>query len=609
MNIVYFNLCMLLMLIIVKALKEKHCFENKKRVRKDINMDPTMHPVKQRNVIYFSGHEVLRYDNFIFDLKEFTIDIFMKIEGGQYNNASILKIYNHCSVIDKTSLVIGLKEGSKKKDLRFFFDLQTESSNFKTTLLSHTKVEIEKWFHIVAMYNSTTMQFFLNQAKVDVSNKQSGYFISKLFHNCISIEIAGDSFTSSTFRGYIYRLQIWNSSKSHRDIANDIILNKQESRDSHHLLLSEYFENVSSTANKPKYYSVTGLLPTFPATSIPNDKHDVKAEIPECGITVCDNPEIINSYIKNENILVKMKKVKYRFIILSDDNGEDPLFTKLEIKKIHKNVNRIFSEHNITFKLHLHYIRNSTLRKKTVISYCYGHCEGKTVLSECNVKNKPSQCNNDCTREKIGDKKCNPECNKPSQNFNTDRYNFYNFKWDGGDCCNSNYSNIEETCYDINSPYRAFITDVELKEAIGLDNKIFLNIYPVKTKLNEVGKATFPWVPDVYTKYGGLIISANSLKIGLISELIHELGHIFGLWHVHKGVSEVPCDDKCTESFPSMTHGDLCADTNPSPENLRCKEFLIHQYCGFKNYTKLPFKNFMSYSSGKSFNICCLMDL
>ena len=56
MNIVYFNLCMLLMLIIVKALKEKHCFENKKRVRKDINMDPTMHPVKQRNVIYFSGH-------------------------------------------------------------------------------------------------------------------------------------------------------------------------------------------------------------------------------------------------------------------------------------------------------------------------------------------------------------------------------------------------------------------------------------------------------------------------------------------------------------------------------------------------------------------------
>lgn len=102
---------------------------------------------------------------------------------------------------------------------------------------------------------------------------------------------------------------------------------------------------------------------------------------------------------------------------------------------------------------------------------------------------------------------------------------------------------------------------------------------------------------------GGIVMQPDVYGImGRTDNMIHELGHIFGLLHVHHGVSELDCEDPCFEKEPTSTLGDLCADTNPTPTNTQCEdpEEDVRQ-CGFGPYAETPYRNFMSYAS-KAFN-------
>ncbi|EEC04409.1 pregnancy-associated plasma protein A, putative, partial [Ixodes scapularis] len=76
----------------------------------------------------------------------------------------------------------------------------------------------------------------------------------------------------------------------------------------------------------------------------------------------------------------------------------------------------------------------------------------------------------------------------------------------------------------------------------------------------------------------------------------HEMGHVLGLWHVHRGVSEVECHDDCLETRASLDTGDLCEDTGPTPMNHQCHDppaDLAH--CGLTNFVDTPFRNYMGY--------------
>ena len=84
---------------------------------------------------------------------------------------------------------------------------------------------------------------------------------------------------------------------------------------------------------------------------------------------------------------------------------------------------------------------------------------------------------------------------------------------------------------------------------------------------------------------------------GQTKNLVHELGHVLGLWHVHHGVTEMECSNACLETHPSLVLGDMCEDTNPTPNNTECRNAdWTRQYCGITAQDSTPFANYMGYA-------------
>ncbi|VDM50651.1 unnamed protein product [Toxocara canis] len=206
-------------------------------------------------------------------------------------------------------------------------------------------------------------------------------------------------------------------------------------------------------------------------------------------------------------------------------------------------------------------------------------------------------------------KRCDVECN-------TREYN-----WDNGECCGKYDPDDNQYCIDPNSYYRRYINVDEYKELIGLSNDNSLNVqFADWSAIDLIGLSTFPWEKEVYSNQGGILLLSNVFgSQSQVNNLIHEVGHVLGLWHVHHGVSEVPCGDPCQETLPSMTTvsnitdscrlnstvyiiGDLVNDTNPTTKHTQCSDPPDASPCDNRRFTDTPYRNFMSYASGTCSN-------
>ncbi|XP_034038636.1 pappalysin-2 [Thalassophryne amazonica] len=529
--------------------------------------------------------------------EEFSLELWVKPEGGQSSPAIIAGVFDNCShSLSEKGWSVGIRtlKPAGTKEARFFFTLRTDRALKSTTIYSHHRYRANVWTHLMATYNGHNMTLYVDGAKVGESSLQSGDLYSTFMKTCRTLFLGKNQLEQGhSFRGHIAGVVLWGYARSHEDLLRRPL---QIDKSDPILVMWTDFTHVEHLWTPYK----DGLHPTVITTPVPEQELVSTYLPPPCGLTLCDNTDIIFSYNSNWQLRAH-KQVRYRIVNLSNDDGGDPAVSQEQIQLQHLALNDAFQPYNITFELSVHTVQNSTLRQRF-------------ILSNCRI-------------EKIGNRQCDPECDHPKTGhdggdclrlgpcYNWKRQdgvcnmecNSIQYDYDDGDCCDPDVNDVLTTCFDPESPDRAYMSVKELKEELHLSSADTLNVFFANNSVREelAGAATWPWAKEALSHQGGMVL--NPLYFGTSGHhntMIHEMGHIFGLYHVFKGVSERDsCDDPCQETTASMETGDLCADTAPTPKSKACHDpGAVNDTCGVTFYQDTPYNNYMSYTDDNCTN-------
>ncbi|XP_047561665.1 pappalysin-2 [Lutra lutra] len=558
----------------------------------------TLNPHGGLPVLYFSGRRgrlLLRPEVLAEIPREaFTVEAWVKPEGGQNNPAIIAGVFDNCShTVNDKGWALGIRSGKDmgRRDARFFFSLRTDRVKKATIVTGHSRYQPGTWTHVAATYDGQRMALYVDGTRVASSPEQSGPLNSPFMASCRSLLLGGDSSEHGHyFRGHLGTLVFWSTAlpQSHLQHSPQHPTGVEELTT---LILTASFEPLEEqwAPFRDGEYPQREVLQGFE----PQPEILSPLQPPLCGRTVCDNVELISHY-NGHQPLQGEKAIRYQVVNICDDEGLNPIVSEEQIRRQHKALSDAFSRYNITWQLSVHQVHNSTLRHRVVLVNCEpskignDHCDPECEHPLTGYDGGDCRLHGRCYSWNRRDGLCHVECNNMLNDF------------DDGDCCDPEVADVHKTCFDPDSPRRAYMSVKELKEALQLNSTHFLNVYFASSVREDLaGAATWPWDKEAISHLGGVVLNPAYYGMpGHTNIMIHEVGHVLGLYHVFKGVSErESCDDPCRETVPSMDTGDLCADTAPTPKSKLCQDpEPVNDTCGFTHFPGAPFSNYMSYT-------------
>uniref|UniRef100_A0A8C1L882 Pappalysin 2 n=1 Tax=Cyprinus carpio TaxID=7962 RepID=A0A8C1L882_CYPCA len=553
-------------------------------------------PAKWMTAVYFGGQAEQLKGNPAFGIdlprSRFTLELWVKPEGGQNNPAIIAGVFDNCSYpLSEKGWSVGIRaaDPTGRKDGRFFFSLRTDRALKSTTIIAHRRYQPNSWTHVVASYDGHKMVLYVDNSKVGESREQSGDLYSPYIKACRLFLLGGDqSDHEHSFRGHLGGVSLWGYVRTHEELLKG----HQSHAEKQTPILSQWAD-FSEIENQWAPYK-DRHNPVIVALPVPERQLVSPFLPPPCGVTVCDNADFVLSYNQHWQLRAE-KRLRYRIVNICKDDGSDPTVSLQQIQLQHQALEDAFRPYNITLELNIHTIYNSSLQRRFILSNCHiakvgnRHCD-----PECDHP-LTGHDGGDCLRMgpcynwKRRDGVCNPECNS------------IHYDYDDGDCCDPEVTDVAKTCFDPESSQRAYLSVKELKELLQLSGSETLNVFFANNSAREelAGVATWPWAKEALTHQGGMILNPSYFGTkGHNNTMIHEMGHILGLYHVFKGVSErESCDDPCQETTASMETGDLCADTAPTPKSKVCHDpDPVNDTCGLTHYKNTPYNNYMSYT-------------
>uniref|UniRef100_A0A673WZ60 Pregnancy-associated plasma protein A, pappalysin 1a n=1 Tax=Salmo trutta TaxID=8032 RepID=A0A673WZ60_SALTR len=534
----------------------------------------------------------------------FTLEMWIKPEGGQRSPTVIAGLYDKCFYASSDrGWLLGIRAVSEQGncDPRFFFSLKTDRAHKVTSIHSNGQYLPNTWAHLAVTYDGLYMKLYVNGAQVGVSREQSGNVFSYLTKKCKVLMVGGNALNHN-YRGAVERVNLWREARGQRQIIRDM-QGHENPQDEPQLVIRETFEHPArkwltvkdgsfpqqEEGSSSRVGQAEGVGGSGSGGSL-----DTTLEPPTCGQTICDNVEVVTNYNRTWTFR-KPKTIRYRVVNVWDDAGRRPTVTPHQIQLQHQDLNKAFAVYNITWELSVHNVTNSSLRHRLVLANCDISKVGDEACDpECNhtltgfdagdCKRHRSRC----PEYKQGNGVCDPECN------------WDNFFYDNGDCCNPNVTDVTKTCFNRSSPHRAYLDVKELKEILNLDGSTHLNVFFANSSDEDLaGVATWPWDKEALTHLGGIVLNPSFYgTFGHTHTMIHEIGHSLGLYHVFRGISEIEsCNDPCLETEPSLETGDLCEDTNPTPKYKYCRDPEPgNDTCERRHFTHTPYNNYMSYA-------------